>query len=355
MIGTVLRKEFAWSRHRIGALLLILVLLPGAFAGAATFFQHVLPKDAPVAVVGSAEVTDDDRAVVRASLDLFSKPIDFESREAALQALERERVYAVVDVPPGIADPAASEAVTIHVTIDADVVPYREPSAALVGVVRSSLNENLDKRVRVEKTTLGPRLKLSAYLLPTFLLLLAMVFAFAYLPYNLAGEAAVLDRLRVETSLGAVVGGKMVFLAGLLFVPLVVFRGVASYVGYDVALLSPGVVVAYQATFLACGALAAAVTFVTRFSTTGRLLNVLLLFATMGFSGLVYPAGFFSPIRRWIIRRFPTHYAVLLARGSALKDHPIADYQAVVAGLAGLVLVAALLLAGSLRWYERHD
>lgn len=354
MIRTVLRKELAWSRHRIGALLLILVLLPAAFAGAATFFQHVLPKDAPVALVGGENVTEDDHDVVRASLDLFAKPVEFDSREAALRALEREEVYAVVDVPPGIADPDVDR-VTVHVAIDSDVVPYREPSAALVGVLRSSLDDSLEKRVAVEKSELGPRRKLSAYLLPTFLLLLAMVFGFAYLPYNLAGEVEVLDRLRVETSLGAVVGGKLLFLAGLLFVPLLVFRAITELLRYDVALLAPGVVVAYQATFLACGAVAAAVTFLTRFSTTGRLLNVLLLFVTMGASGLVYPAGFFSPVRRWVVRRFPTHYAVVLARGAALKDHPIGEYATVVAGLAGLVLVAGIALAGSLRWYERHD
>lgn len=354
MIRTVLRKELSWSRHRVGSLLLVLVLLPAAFAGGATFFQHVLPKDAPVAVVGGEETSDGDQEVVRASLDLFSKPVDYDARDRALRALERETVYAVVDVPPGIADPDVEE-VTVRVTIDSDVVPYREPSAALVGVVRSSLDENLDKRVVVEKTSLDPERKLSAYLLPTFLLILATVFAFAYLPYNLAEEAEVLDRLRVETSLGAVVGGKLLFLAGLLFVPLIVFRGVAAYVGYDVTLLAPGVIVAYMSTFLACGAVAAGVTFLTRFSTTGRLLNVLLLFGTMGFSGLVYPAGFFSPVRRWIIRRFPIHYAVVLARGAALKDHSLTDYATWVAGLVGLVLVGGLLLAGSVRWYDRRD
>lgn len=352
-LGTVLRKELAWSRHRVVALLLLLVLLPAAFAYGATFFQHVLPTDAPVAVVGGQNVTAGDREVATAALGLFSKPIHYEDRSEAVRDLERESVYAVVDVPPGLADRDVDRA-NVTVTIDGDVVPYREPSSALVGVVSRTLNRNLEKRVDVEKETLGAERKLPAYLLPTFLFILVATFAFVYLPYNLAAEAQAVDRLRVTTSLDAVVGGKLLFFGGLLAVPLLVFQAAAVGFGYDVLVVAPGALLAYVTTFLACGAVAAAITLATRSSTTGRLVNVLLLFVVLAFSGLVYPAGFFSPIRRAIVRRVPTHYAVVLARGTALKGHDLGFYDTWAVGLVAMVAVSLVPLKLAIGGYERN-
>lgn len=352
-LPTVIRKELTWSRHRIVVLLLVLVLLPAAFAYGATFFQHVLPTDAPVAVVAGEGVTAGDREVATAALGLFSKPIAYEERDRAMADLERETVYAVVDVPPGLADRNVSR-VNMTITVDGDVVPYREPSAALAGVVSRSLNANLEKRVVVDRVLHGQERRLPAYLLPTFLFVLVATFAFAYLPYDLAAEEPALDRLRVDASLEAVVVGKLLFVAALLAVPIAVFQAAALGFDYDVLVVAPGALVAYLTTFLACGAVAAAVTLATRFSTTGRLVNVLLLFCVLAFSGVVYPAGFFSPLRREVVRRVPTHYAVVLARGTALKGHGMEAYASWVAGLLALVVLALLPLLLAVREYERN-
>lgn len=352
-LGTVLRKELTWSRHRVVALLLILVLLPGAFAYGATFFQSVLPRDAPVAVVGGEDVSEDDREIVRVALELFSKPVDYDDRDAAFEALEHETVYAVVDVPPGIADRNVSQA-NVTVTIHGDVTPYREPSGALVTIVQRTLNRNLEKNVDVQRETLGEERKLSSYLLPTFLMILVMTFAFAYLPYNLASEERVIDRLRVETSLAAVLAGKILFFAALLLVPIVVFQGAAMGFGYDVLVVAPGALLAYMTTFVALASIAAAVTLVTRFSTTGRLLNVLLLFGVLALSGLIYPAGFFSPIRRTIVRLAPTHYAMVLARGAALKGHGLETYTTWAVGLVAMAALAAVPLWLAMREFEHN-
>lgn len=349
---TVLRKELLWSRRRLLSLLFVLILLPGAFAYSSVFFQHVLPRDAPVAVVADPGATDDDRAVVESTMDLFSDPEPYDSRESARRALERERVYAVVSVPPGVADPNTTRA-NVTVTTDGDMVPYREPSQALVGILQVTLDRNLEADVEVRREPLGEERKLSAYLLPTFLMMLVMTFAFAYLPHVLAREEAVLDRIRVESSLDAAVGGKVAFFALLLAVPVGVFGGAGAYLGYGVRVLAPGALAAYLLTFLALGSVAAAVTFLTRFSTAGRLLNVLLLFFVFGFSGLVYPAGFFSPVRRQIIRRVPTHYAMVVARGSALKGHGVEQYAEWLAGLAGFALAGLVVLKLALLHYER--
>jgi ABC-2 type transport system permease protein len=352
-LRTILRKELLWSRHRVLALLFVLVLLPAAFAGASVFFQHVLPKDAPVAVVAGEDVDAEEYDVVAASFRLFSKPIQYDSEAAAMRDLRRESVYAVVSVPPDLGDPAV-EQVNMTVTIDGDMTPYREPSQALVGVVASTMNRQLDKRVVVQREIAGEERTLSSYLLPTFLLIIVLTFAFAYLPYNLAREEAVLDRLRVETSLDTVVAGKLAFFTALLAVPLLVFHGVGLALGYGVNLLAPGAVVAYGLTFLACGAIATAVTFASGFGTTGRLFNVLLLFAFLGFSGLVYPVGFFSPLRRDIIRLVPTHYAVLTVRGTTLRNLPATEFATWLGGVALFAVAMLVPLKLSLLAYERR-
>lgn len=350
-LRTVLKKELLWSRHRIVALLFVLVLLPGAFAGSSVFFQSVLPRDAPVAVVGTEDVSPDDRAVVEASLDLFSKPRAFDSRAAAFRALERESVYAVVDVPPGIADPDVAR-VNVTITIDGDTVPYREPSGALVTVVSRSLNSNLDKRVAVTREVRGTERRLSSYLVPTFLLMLVATLALAYLPYNLAREEAVVDRLRVETSLLTVLVGKLLFFTAVLAIPVLVFAGASVALGYDLQVFAPGALFAYVVTFLALGAVATAVTFASRFSTTGRLANVLILFFVFGFSGLVYPAGFFSPVRREVIRRVPTHYAVVLARRTTFEAVSTVAFAESLAGLTVFCLISFVPMVAAVRYYE---
>jgi ABC-2 type transport system permease protein len=351
-LRTILRKELLWSRHRLLALLFVLVLLPGMFAGASVFFQHVLPKDAPVAMVDAEGVSERDMEIAELALRLFSEPKTYESRSAALRDLQRERVYAVIDVPPGLADPNVSR-VNMTITIDGDMTPYREPSGALVGVVSGSLNRQLEKRVVVRQEVAGPERKLSSYLLPTFLMIIVMTFAFAYLPYNLAREEAVLDRLRVETSLDAVMGAKLLFFTALLAVPLLVFHAVGLALGYGVDLLAPGSIAAFGLTFIACGALASAVTFASNFGTTGRLFNVLVLFFFLGFSGLVYPVGFFSPVRRALIRLVPTHYAMLAARGTALRDLPATEFALWLGGMAAFALLALVPLKLAIVAYER--
>lgn len=353
MIGPILRKELAWSRHRALTLLVILILIPAVFAYSTVFFQSVLPRDAPVAIVADDGADGDDMELATATFDLLSKPVVYESREHALAALEREEVYAVVTVPPGLAAPDVNR-VQVTVTIDNDVVPYREPSGALVGVVRGAFNSQLDKRVDVERQALGPERTLSSYLLPTFLFVLVATFAFGYLPYALVREERALDRLRTAAGLEVAVAGKLLFLAGLLLIPICVFAALGIHYGYAAVVWHPVAVAAYLLVFLSLGAIAAGVTFLTNFSTAGRLLNILLLFGVLTFSGVVYPAGFFSPIRRTVVRLLPTHYAMITIRGLALKGHEPTRYIDLLGGLVAFTALAAVPLYFSLRYYERR-
>ncbi|MFB6105737.1 MAG: ABC transporter permease [Halobacteriaceae archaeon] len=350
----LLVKELRWSRHELVPLLVVLLLLPAVFAYGTLAFETVLPTDAPVAVVPQGPaVTDDDVAITRGAVTAFSDPRTYDSRRAAFDALSRERVYAVVTVPPDITD--TSTRAVFEVYVDGSVVPYHEASKAVVGVMNVYLSRLSDAPIGVERHVVGTERSLSEYLVPTFALVVAMLVALVYLPHVLVVEAeTVFDRLRVDASLSAAVGAKLAFFSALALVPVAVFAAFAAAFHYGVDLATPGVVVAYLSTFVALASVATAVTFLTGFSTWGRVVNVVLLFFVGGFSGLLYPAGFFSPVRRRVVRAVPTHYAIVAMRGYALRDAPPSFFGTWLVGLVGLAVASVLGLRVVIAVYERR-
>jgi len=321
----------------------VLVLVPATFAYAALAFQTVLPTDAPVAVVpqGGA-VTEADISVTKAAVTFFSSPQVYGDSAAAFEALDREQVYAVISVPAGITDESTSA--TFQVYVSGSIVPYHQASKAVVSVLNVALQNRLPGNIQVERTIVGPERSLSEYLVPAFTFVLVELLALVYLPYVLVSEADVVDRLRLDGSLEAALAAKLLFFAGLLLVPVAVFALVGGWLDYGVDVAAPGAVLTYLLTFVGLGALAAAVTVATNFSTIGRFLNVLLLFFLLTFSGLLYPAGFFSPARREFVRLMPTHYAVVAVRGFTLRGAGLAEYADWLAGLAAGALLALAVL-----------
>lgn len=351
-LPSLLRKELAWGRRKFLALFFLFVALPAVFAYGTLAFENVLPTDTPVALVAqNGSVTGDDVAVARAAVTFFSDPVVYESRAAAFEALARERVYGVVTVPPGVTDD--STAATFHVYIDGSVVPYRQPSSAIVEVMNTYLEDAFPANISVERHVVGPENSLSEYLIPTFELALVMLIALAYLPYTLASEEGVFERLRVESSLEAVVAWKLAFFSALVLVPVVVFVLATANFGYGISVASVGAVAFYLLTFVCLAAVSMAITLATRFATWGRLCNVLLFFFLLTFSGLFYPAGFFSPVRRWIVRHLPTHYAMVAVRGYVLRGAPLDRYADWFVALCGVTLLALGLLKLSIVHYER--
>jgi ABC-2 type transport system permease protein len=347
-LRSLLEKEVRWSRHNLLALLLLLLVLPAFLAGGSVVFQEVIPEDAPVGVVAeNDQVSEESLALVQAGLSLFSDPVRLDTPDQALRQLQRERVYAVVQVPPNITDPDETNA-TFVLTIDGSVVVFREPSESVAFQARGALNRNLPADVGLVRKVVGGEPTLSEYLVPISLLALVMLFAFTYVPYNLATESRVLDRLRVETSLERVVAAKLVFFALLLLVPVLVFQGAAAYLGYATDALDPGAVAVILLTFVYLAAISITIMILTGFSNLGRFLNAVVLLGLLAFSGLAYPVGFFSPLRRAIVRAMPTHYSTIVVRSGMMKDVStfglFADMMLALVGFT-LVTLAGLKLA----------
>ncbi len=352
-LGSLLRKEFHWSKHNVAALLFILLVLPSFFAYTSVAFETVIPRDAPMAVVPENDnVTDNDMTIIEGSVTAFSDPVVVDSEEQATRMLRREQVYSILVVPPDITDANNTNA-TFSYTVDGSVVPYKEPSKSLRSVMAFQFDSLLNADITVERKVLTPDSTLSEYLVPVFLMTILMLFAFTYVPYNLARESAVLDRLRAEASLEAVVGAKLIYFTLLMLVPILVFQGAAAVLGYATNALAPGAIVALLLSFAILAALSMSVMVVFRFGTMGRFVNVVLLIAVLGFSGLAYPVGYFSPLRKTVVRLFPTHYAMIIVRSEMLKVTQLSLFSDWLAGLAGVVVAALVVLKLSTVYYRR--
>jgi ABC-2 type transport system permease protein len=353
-LRSLLKKEIHWSRHNLLTLALVLLILPGFLVSASVAFQSVIPRDAPVAVVpANDEVSQESLLLVEAGLAFFSDPVEMESEEAALRELRRETVYAVVEVPPNITDSGEDDA-TFVLSIDGSMVPFREPSEAVAARAQFSLDDNLPANIDVRRQVVGTSPSLSEYLVPLGLLALVMLFAFTYVPYNLAGEAETPDRLRVEASLEAVIAAKLLFFGALLLVPILVFQGAAAYYGYATNALAPMAVVTLLLTFLFLAAISSTVMVLTRFSTVGRFVNAVILLGLLTFSGLAYPVGFFSGLRRTLTRALPTHYSAILTRSAMLKQiDTFGLFIDMLLALSGFTLVTFVVLKLAAVYYRR--
>lgn len=349
-LGSLFAREARWVRHNAGVLVLVLLVLPSLFAVSTVAFQQVIPRDTPIAVVPESEsVSEDEIDAVTGVAAFFSRPHDYESRDVAERALAREEVYAIFVVPHGLFDEEAS--VEIEMIVEEEMVPYEQPSLA----IRSLLDRNLHQLIEgvsVTRTTVGEQKTLSEFLLSASALLLTMVYAFVLLPHVVASERSVYRRIRVTGSLGTLLTAKFAVFSALMVVPILGGQAIANHFDLAVNLLHPTAIGITLLTFCYLAAIAVGVMFLFKFSTLGRLVNIALLFGGVVFASMVYPAGFFSPLRRTVAKLLPMHYSMIVQRGVSLKGNGPGLYADYIAALLGVTLLALLFLYGSVRYYE---
>ena len=349
---SLLKKEGHWSKRNVLVLVFLLVILPSFFATASVVYQEVIPRNVPVAVVAeNDDVSDNELTIVEGGLTVFTEPTVVDSDEQARTMLEREQVYAVVTVPPDITDQEADATFTL--TVDGSIVPFQDPSQVIESLMEFQLDQNLAADITAEREVVGGENSLPEYLFPTFLMSLLIFFAFTYVPYNLTRESAVIDRLRVESSLEAVVAAKLLFLTALMAVPIVLFHVAALYYGYAIDSLAPGAIFVLLLTFLILSAFSMTVTVITRFSAVGRFVNVVTMLGIVALSALAFPVGFFSPVRSTIARLLPTHYAMIIVRSRMMKESSLALFSDWLVGLLGLLVVIVVALKLSIVHYRR--
>lgn len=348
----LLRKELHWSRRNALLLCFLIVLVPLFFAGASILFQDVVPRNVPVAIVAEDEsVSESELDTVEGTIESFTDPRVVDNPATAKRQLERETVYGIITVPPDISEEGTEATVTW--TIDGAIVPFQSPSEVLQSLTEFHLDRVFDADVSVERAVTNDLHDLPAFLFPTLLMTLAIFFAFTYVPYTLRRERDVLDRVRVEASLESLIGAKLSWMTLLTLVPVVVFHLAAQYYGYEIASFHPGAVAVLLVTFLFLATVSATVMVLSRFSTAGSVLNLVIMLGLIALSGLAFPRGYFSTARTTIATLLPTHYGMIVIRSLMLKDVGATTYLDLIGLLCGLTVVALLALKLAVVHYRR--
>lgn len=350
-VRALLRKEALTVRRNAGLFVVVLVLLPAMLTGVTAVYERSIPEDVPVGVVPAGDNTSEtELAVTRTGVDAFATPVSYESHEAARDGLAREEVYLVVAVPPDLGTEGAE--VEFTVVTDRTMVPFEEPATLSVAALDRRLDDALVSDVTVTHERVGDQRALTAYLIPVCLVAFVLVYGLVFVPYQVRSERLVLDRLQTTSRLETVLATKIAFYGALTIVPIAVAALVASWMGFDVAILSVFSFVSLTLTFVLVAAVGLATLFAMRLRRLALFANVGLLFALLSLSALVYPVGFFSTTRKAIARTLPTHYATVATRSAMLRDAPMAlyaEYLFWVAGAAVLALGGLVLALGSYR------
>jgi len=357
----LLRKEIHWSKRNVIVLGFLLILVPAAFGATTVAFQDIEPENVPVATVAQSEnVTEADISSIEAILTLNTNPTRYESRTEAVDALEREEVYAIVEVPPNLRDGNPNTNGTFRFVVDGNIAPLVEASSFIEDLVQNRLSntEAVEGNFTIESETVGvdsdqPERSTAEYLFPTFMMAMLVFFAFTYAPYSLARDGSVLDRLRVESSLESLVTSKLVFLTSLMMVPLLVFGGVALWLDYSINTLSPVAVGLLLLSFSSLATFGMAVVVATKFSGAGQFINLLLLLGVAGGSAIDFPRGVVSSLRPVIAEVSPIHYGMIAIRSMMLKDVPVSVYADMILVMVGLQVLGLFALKGSIVYYRR--
>ncbi len=334
---THLRTEVYWARRRLPALLLLVVVLPATFAVGTVAFQDVIPEDTPVAVVPESEgVSEEDLQAVTDVVSVATQPRRVASRDRAQTLLHRERVYAVVTVPPDVSADASDPA-RIEYRVAGTVVPYRTPSRAIAGQLENGLNEFATRPIEVDHVEQAPSVELREYLAPGALLLLALLVGLGFVPRLVSEERQALPRLRVESSLSSVLAAKLIAGVALMLLPLLVVALAVTLLSYDLNPLNPTAVVAYLLLVVHLTALGMTLALVLD-RRTATVLNLGLVVGLLLAGNPVYPRGFFSVVRGQVADLIPLHHAAVAVRAGALRNSGFAPMAAEL----GIVAIAAL-------------
>ena len=345
-------KEWFQLRRNVAIVLVILVLLPGAAAVGTAAFQQTVPEDIPIGIVGEGEdVPEDEMALIQAGTSLYASPERYDSRPEAEAALEREDVYLVLAVPDG----AFQEGEEVNVTLVSDqrVTPFQEPANYTESLLGSQLNSHLPADVTVQHERIGIKHSLSEYLVPTALMLMLVVYAFVYFPFELHRERDVFERVELTSRIETAVMAKIAFHALLLVVPLTVFQLVSLYLGYRIVHFSPHTIATIAVTFVYLAAIGGAITFATKLRRTGVFLNIGVMAGVLALSSFVYPVGFFSAARKTIATSLPTYHSMVMTRSSMMKESSLTLFSPRFELLVVFALVSVVVLLSSINYYRR--
>ncbi len=352
-LGAFFKKEWFQFRRNIGVVLVVLVLLPGAAAVGTAAFQQTIPEDVPIGIAAQEDtVAEEDMTMIQAGTALYASPSRYESREAAVTALEREDVYLVLLVPDGTFE--EGEDVNVTLISDQRLSPFREASNYTASVLDYQLDERLPADVTVTHERIGIQHSLSEYLVPTALMLMLVLYSFVYLPFELYREREVFERVELQSRIETAVLAKIAFHSVLLVVPLTVFQLVSLHAGYRLSHFNPYTIAVIAVTFVYLTSISGLLMFASKLRRTGLYLNIGAMVGTLALSSFVFPVGFFSTIRKTIALSLPTYHSMVMIRSTMMKGVSLTLFSPRFELLVVFTVVTGVLLRSSIAYYRRE-
>ena len=237
-VGPLVEKELRWLRRNWRAVTLVFLLAPVCFGLATATFDRTLPRDVPVAVVPADDAVTEDELQAAAGLTRsVAAPRQFGSHEAARTALEREQVYGILSVEHGLYESGAN--VTLSFAVAGGMVTYVEPSQVVTATLRDRANV-FPSTVTIRHESLDPERTLPEFLFATGLVYLLVGYGLTYVPYHVAREQRVFDRVRVESSLWSLLAAKGLLFAALGTLALASMSAVGLALGPSIGWLAEG-------------------------------------------------------------------------------------------------------------------
>jgi len=350
-IHTMLKKEILISKRNISIILLI-ILLPMVFGLLSGSFKKTIPRNTPVMIVPqNNDVTQDDMDYVEGWTSLFSKPVIGINDEEGIYRLQREEAYLVFVVPPNVTETMTGGG-DFEILIDYSFVPVEKISEYVVHNVEIYFSTTSFRGSDIVLTKINTRKTMPEYMLPGFIMLMISLMALTILPHNMYGERTVIRRLIIEHSFGSMVMAKIIFFIILAAIQLLILRWSEVIVEIETSNIGLETFIIVLLSVVYLSSISLSISFLTKFSNAGNLINTLFLFMIILFSGLFYPVGFFPTFLQKLSLIFPTYYSMIILRGVMLKEVDILFYSDWLIGLTLFSIFTFIVLAISVKKFK---
>ncbi|ACS33872.1 ABC transporter permease [Thermococcus gammatolerans] len=326
------------------SILFFLIFIPLFFGAISSSYKSAVPGDTPVAIVLAENVSQDDVWAIMTLARTFSNPHLVPNLTVALNGLQREEYYVVIEVRKF----GGLEAGEYVVYYDRTMNPVASISENLIRLLRIEL-----KGARIESAGINDKVSLPMFFLPGILLFISMMVGFELVADNTISEKNVFPRLRLagvftENFVVRVIIMPLLVLVQTLLV-LIIYHLMNVKVSIDI-----GVVTILVLNTLLFSLLGLLVTMLLRFEPHAKTFLHVLMGFIIFISGLFYPVGFFPEVLQRIARLTPTYYSAVLMRAFMFRPGGVSlyfDYIAINVISVVLLSIVVLIVHGrALKW-----
>ncbi|EEB73155.1 ABC transporter permease [Thermococcus sp. AM4] len=339
----LLLKEIKLIARRKSVLffLLFVPLFLGAVSGT---YRTAIPEDTPVAIVITANASPEQVHAIMQLARTFSHPHLVPNLSRAIDGLQREEYYVVIEVK------------RFNGLEHGEYVVYYDRSMNPV----ASLSENLLRLLRIELGSSSVRavgineaVSLPEFFFPGVLLFVAMLIGFELVADNCISERPVLPRLQLYGVAGRNVLLRLVVMLLLVLLQSLIIMAVYWVMKVEMPLNWPSLAILLLNT-LFFSLLGLLVTMLLRFEPHAKTFLHVLMGFIIFISGLFYPVGFFPEALQRVARLTPTYYSAVLMRSFMFRPvNPslYIDYIAINVVSVVLLSIAVLIVHGrALKW-----